>query len=172
MTAAIRRATAADVAAMAEVWELANERRRAEAGLPTGHPGTGTATTRDLITARMGVPGSLGVVASVDGKVVGMAMGVPALENDGAGPAAVPGLLHVSFVAVESRSWGRRRAVRMVTMLLDEVRQAGYTDAQLWTQVSNARAIALFSRLGFRRTGRTKVDDHGERITHWTRSLI
>lgn len=170
MTTAVRSATAADLPAMAEVWVLANDRRRAEAGLPPVYPSPGSAT-RDLIAARMGLPGSLGVVATADGRVVGMATAVQALENDGAGPADIAGLLHVSMVAVEPQSWGRRSAVRLVTLLLDEARQSGFTTVQLWTQVSNVRAITLYSRLGFSRTGRTKVDGYGETIAHWTRSL-
>lgn len=170
MNSVVRLATGADLPAMATVWVRANDRRRAEAGLAPIYPSPGSAT-RDLVTARMGLPGSIGVVARVDGNVVGMAIAVPARENDGAGPNGVPGLIHISMVAVDPRSWGRRLAARVVTVLLDESRQAGFTDAQLWTQVSNTRATALYGRLGFTRSGRTKVDDYGETIAHWTRSV-
>jgi ribosomal protein S18 acetylase RimI-like enzyme len=80
-------------------------------------------------------------------------------------------LLHVSLVAVVPTAWGRRLASRMLTTLLDDARLAGYTAAQLWVHESNARAIAVYERLGFTRTSRTKLDIHGDIIAHWHRTL-
>ena len=169
MSHAIRAASHADVDAMAEVWVLADGQRRADIGLPA------TATieqARHLVIDRLGRAGSIPVVARDGDQVVAMAIGLPARENDGAGSEVIPGLLHVSLVAVVPKAWGRRLAGRVLTTLLDDARTAGYTAAQLWTHESNVRAIAVYERLGFSRTSRTKVDIHGEIIAPWHRALI
>jgi ribosomal protein S18 acetylase RimI-like enzyme len=169
MSHAIRAASHADIDAMAEVWVLADGKRRADIGLPA------TATVeqaRHLVIDRLSRGGSIPVVARDGDQVVAMAIGLPARENDGAGPEVIPGLLHVSLVAVVPTAWGRRLAARVLTTLLDDARTAGYTAAQLWTHESNARAIAVYERLGFARTSRTKVDIHGEIIAHWHRTLV
>lgn len=170
MTLRVRPATDADVDAMAEVWVLANRLRRSDAGLPPAETLDGA---RDQVAARLSRSnGRTRALVSCDGAhVMGMCMGVPAVEHDGAGPDLVPGLLHVCLLAVMPEAWGRRLGARMLTTLLDDARSGGYTDAQLWTQQSNGRAIAIYTRLGFTRSGRNKQDDHGESIAHWTRSL-
>lgn len=165
---AIREASPTDVDAMAEVWVLADGKRRADIGLSAT---TTIEQARNLVVDRLSRPGGLPVVARAGDQIVGMAIGVQALEDDGAGPGAIPGLLHVSLVAVVPTAWGRRLASRMLMTLLDDARLTGYTTAQLWTHQSNARAIALYERLGFARTGRTKIDMHGEAIAHWQRAL-
>ncbi len=165
---AVRAASAADVDAMAEVWVLADGKRRADIGLPA------TITieqARNLVVDRLARPGSLSVVTRDGDQVIGMALGVQAREDDGAGQTAIPGLLHVSQVAVVPTVWGRRLASRMLMTLLDDARLTGFTAAQLWTHESNGRAIALSERLGFTRTGRTKIDMNGEAIAHWHREL-
>jgi ribosomal protein S18 acetylase RimI-like enzyme len=170
MTLRVRPATDADVEAMAEVWVLANRVRQSDAGLPPAETLDGA---RDQLAARLsGANGRTRALVSCDGAhVMGMCMGLQARENDGAGPADIPGLLHVSMLAVMPEAWGRRLGARMLTTLLDDARSAGYADAQLWTQQSNGRAIAIYTRLGFTRSGRTKQDERGESIAHWTRSL-
>ena len=165
---AIRAASPTDVDAMAEVWVLADGKRRADIGLPAA---TTIEQARNLVVHRLSRPGSLPVVARDGDQVVGMAIGVQAREHDGAGPGAIPGLLHVCLVAVVPTAWGRRLASRMLMTLLDDARLTGYTAAQLWTHESNARAISLYERLGFARSGRTKVDIHGELNAHWRRTL-
>jgi ribosomal protein S18 acetylase RimI-like enzyme len=168
MSHAIRAASHADADAMAEVWVLADGKRRADIGLPA------TVTVeqaRHLVVDRLGRAGSIPVVARDGSQVVAMAIGIPARENDGAGHEIIPGLLHVSLVAVVPTAWGRRLASRMLTTLLDDARLAGYTAAQLWVHESNARAIAVYERLGFTRTSRTKLDIHGDIIAHWHRTL-
>jgi ribosomal protein S18 acetylase RimI-like enzyme len=168
MSHAIRAASHADVDAMAEVWALADGKRRADIGLPA------TVTVeqaRHFVADRLGRAGNIPIVARDGSQVVATAIGLPARENDGAGPEIIPGLLHVSLVAVVPTAWGRRLASRVLTTLLDDARLAGYTAAQLWAHESNARAIAVYERLGFTRTSRTKVDIHGEIIAHWQRTL-
>jgi ribosomal protein S18 acetylase RimI-like enzyme len=50
-------------------------------------------------------------------------------------------------------------------------RERGYTEAQLWTHADNLRANRLYRALGFRRTGRVKIDDWGELLVHYRRSV-
>ena len=165
---AIHAASPTDVDAMAEVWVLADGKRRADIGLSAT---TTIEQARNLVVDRLARPGSLPVVARDRDQVVGMAIGVQARTDDGAGPGAIPGLLHVSLVAVVPTAWGRRLASRMLMTLLDDARLVGFTSAQLWTHESNARAIALYERLGFARSGRTKLDIHGEVSAQWHRTL-
>lgn len=169
MSHAIRAASAADVDSMAEVWVLADGKRRADIGLPAT---TTIEQARHLVVDRLSRAGSLPVVARDGDQVIAMAIGVQAREDDGAGAEAIPGLLHVSLVAVVPTAWGRRLASRVLMTLLDDARLAGFTAAQLWTPESNARAIGLYERLGFVRTGRTKIDIHDEISSHWYRMLV
>lgn len=168
MSLRLRRAGESDLDPMAEVLVLSENERRRDAGLP---PASTLEQAREIITERLTTLGSRVLVACDGSHVMGMISGLPARENDGAGPSLVPGRLHVSLLAVVPEAWGRRLGSRLLTVLLDGARHAGFIDAQLWTHESNARAIALHERLGFTRTGRTKVDDHGELIAHWSRSL-
>ena len=168
MSHAIRAASAADVDAMAEVWVLADGKRRADIGLPAT---TSIEQARHLVVDRLSRAGSFPVVARAGDQVIAMAIGVPARVDDGAGSAPIPELLHVSLVAVVPTAWGRRLALKVLMTLLDDARLAGFTAAQAWTHESNARAIALYERLSFSRTGRMKVDIHGEVIAHWHRTL-
>lgn len=144
-----------------------NERRR-DAGLA---PTSTLDHAREVIVGRMSALGGRGLVGCDGSHVMGMITGMPARENDGAGPSIVPGRLHVSLLAVMPEAWGRRLGSRLLTVLLDGARHAGFIDAQLWTHESNGRAIALYERMGFTRTGRTKIDESGELIAHWSRSL-
>ncbi|HEX5996497.1 MAG TPA: GNAT family N-acetyltransferase [Jiangellales bacterium] len=168
MSHAIRAASHADVDAMAEVWALADGKRRTDIGL------SATVTVeqaRHLVVDRLGRAGSIPVVARDGEQVVAMAIGLPAREHDGAGRAVIPGLLHVTLVSVVPSAWGRRLAARVLTTLLDDARLAGYTAAQVWAHESNTRAIAVYERLGFTRTSRTKIDIRGEIIAQWHRTL-
>jgi ribosomal protein S18 acetylase RimI-like enzyme len=168
MSHAIRAASHADVDAMAEVWALADGKRRTDIGL------SATVTVeqaRHLVVDRLGRAGSIPVVARDGDQVVAMAIGLPAREHDGAGRAVIPRLLHVTLVSVVPSAWGRRLAARVLTSLLDDARLAGYTAAQVWAHESNTRAIAVYERLGFTRTSRTKVDIRGEIIAQWHRTL-
>ena len=51
--------------------------------------------------------------------------------------------------------------------LLGEGRERGYVGFQLWTHGDNQRAQRLYEGVGFRRSGREKDDDLGERIVHY-----
>lgn len=168
MSLRVRRAGEGDLEPMAEVLVLSENERRREAGL---EPISTLEQARDVVAGRLTALGGRGLVGCDGSHVMGMITGVPARQHDGAGPSIVPGRLHVSLLAVVPEAWGRRLGSRLLTVLLDGARQAGFIDAQLWTHESNERAIALYERLGFARSGRTKLDEHGELIAHWSRTL-
>lgn len=111
------------------------------------------------------------MLAAERDRLVGMAMAMQALHNDGAGPGEVPGLLHVSMVAVRPEAWGEGVGTELVQAVLSAAVGRDFTRAQLWTHQSNARSRALYARMGFTRTGRNKLDDNGELIEHFECSL-
>ena len=102
--------------------------------------------------------------------MVAVGVGMQGLADDGAGPP-VPGLCHVAMVFVVPERWGRGIGGRIVDALIGAARDSGYDRAQLWTHDDNARARRLYERRDFRPSGRRKVDDSGETIVHYERTL-
>ena len=100
-----------------------------------------------------------------------MALVVQALAGDGAGTDPLPGVAHLSMVAVHPDHWGRHLGAAVMARAQLEARHAGYTRAQLWTQKTNVRARRLYERLGWTPSGRTTTDERGEEIRHYTRDL-
>ena len=157
----IRRCGAEGIEPAVAVWLAANTARRE--GL--------TPRSEQAARARGHVsnPEAFLLIAEDAGDVVGMALGVQALSDDGAG-APVRGLCHISMVFVAPDYWGRGIGGRLVGALLPEARSRGYDRAQLWTQSDNARARRLYEGRGFVLSGREK-DEFGERIVHYQRAL-
>jgi len=110
------------------------------------------------------------VVAADAGAVVGMAVGVQGLEDDGAGPPSA-GLCFVTMVSVAPDRWGEGIGGRTVDALLAEARSGGYDRAELWTRADNRRARGLYEGRGFRLAGRESADADGERIVLYARRL-
>jgi len=102
--------------------------------------------------------------------VVGTILGVPGLERDGAGPP-VPGLLHISLLSVAPDHWGQRIGRLLVDQVLLRASARGYQQAQLWTHADNLRANRLYKSMGFRRSGRVRIDDWGELLVHYRRAV-
>ncbi|WP_152617688.1 GNAT family N-acetyltransferase [Phaeacidiphilus oryzae] len=102
--------------------------------------------------------------------LVGTALGVQGREDDGAGPP-LPGLLHISMVSVAPDLWGRHIGRRLIESLLSEAGSLAYDRAQLWTHADNLRANRLYRVMGFRRSGRVRIDDWGELIVHYHRPI-
>lgn len=117
-----------------------------------------------------GKPDAFMIVADDAGEVVGMAVGMQGLADDGAGPP-VAGLCHISMVFVAPGRWGQGIGGLLVAAVLNEARSRSYDRTQLWTHADNARAQHLYEGHGFRRSGREKDDDFGERIVHYERDL-
>ena len=105
-----------------------------------------------------------------DVELIGTILAVPGLSQDGAGPP-VPGLLHVSLLSVAPDRWGRHVGRLLVEAVLTRGAADGYQEAQLWTHADNLRANRLYKAMGFRRSGRVRVDDWGELLVHYRRSL-
>jgi ribosomal protein S18 acetylase RimI-like enzyme len=111
------------------------------------------------------------VLVQDDGDPVAMALVLQALAQDGASRDPLPGLAHVSMVAVHPDWWGQRLAAVVLDLALLTARTRGFTHAQLWTHETNQRAQRLYERLGWTASGRTVIDDRGERIRHYVREL-
>ena len=139
----------ADAAGAMRTWAAAHEARR---GLPV------EPEHLRRFRGHLGKPDAFLVVADDRGRIVGMALGEPALADDGAGPR-LPGRCHVGAVFVEPDRWGRGLGGRLIDMLLAEGARRGYSSFQLWTQADNERALRLYAGRGFTRTGRSMVLD-------------
>jgi GNAT superfamily N-acetyltransferase len=162
----------ADTAAIARLWTMANVARHAETGLPSGPVAGGHISEAEhQVHRRLADPAAFAVLGDDDGELVAMTLVVPALERDGAGPDPVPGLAHVTMVAVRPDRWGHGLAALVLDAAQRDARDRGFDRAQLWTHETNQRAQRLYERLGWTASGRTTIDDHGEPIRHYTRDL-
>jgi GNAT superfamily N-acetyltransferase len=156
-----------ELAAAAEaVWSSADEARLAALGIPPG----AVAEQDDLVARRLAT-GAFGVVETDRNKVVAVALAMDAIEDDGRGTEPVPGLMHVSTVAVLPERWGQRLGEIVLGDVLDEGRRRGYELAQLWTHESNRGAQRLYERTGWTPSGRTTIDARGEAIRHYLLDL-
>lgn len=142
--------------------------RAADTARLAGHDAP--AVVGERMRAHLESPDSFLTVAEVGGQVVGMALGMQGLSDDGAGPP-IEGLCHVGAVFVSPEHWGAGIGGRLVDEILEEARTQGYTRAQLWTHSDNARAQRLYEHRGFRHTGRRKEADHGEMIIHYAKRI-
>lgn len=151
----VRRAEPSDTEPVVAVWRAASAAR---------HGGRPVSAEREArLRGSMRKPDAFLLVADDAGEIVGMALGMQGLADDGAGPPD-PGLCFISMVYVAPDRWGEGLGGRIVDAVLTEARSRGYTRAQLWTHADNLRAQRLYEGRGFRRSGREKEDDRGERI--------
>ncbi|WP_189219329.1 MULTISPECIES: GNAT family N-acetyltransferase [Streptomyces] len=160
-TVIVRPGTATDVDGALSVLDAAETRR-------TGRPSR-AGGFRDRTRRRLGDSGTFFFVAEspADGPV-GLAAATSGREHGGTGPV-LPGLCHISVVAVHPAHWGEGLGGRLVRALLAHGHARGYDRFQLFTQAGNARAQRLYESLGFVLTGRTDVSDGGEDIVHYVR---
>lgn len=158
----VRRGAAGDVEPALLAWRAAEETRQ---GGRQASPGRG-----NRVRAHVENPDAFLFIAESGGAVVGMAVGMQGLADDGAGPP-IRGLCHVGALFVRPERWGEGVGGALVDAVLAEARSRGYDRAQLWTNATNTRAHRLYERRGFRRTGREGEDVHGETIVHYERRL-
>jgi ribosomal protein S18 acetylase RimI-like enzyme len=151
-----------DSEAAVQVWRLSNSARRAGRPNPPGHEERVRGSTRK--------PDAILFVADDQGAIVGMALAMQGLADDGAGPP-IPGLCFLSMVFVLPDHWGRGIGVNLVRAILSGAHARGYDRVQLWTHADNRRAQRLYERLGFLRAGREKDDDTGARIVLYERAV-
>ncbi|GAA3953196.1 hypothetical protein GCM10023085_39560 [Actinomadura viridis] len=156
----IRPGTAADVEGAALLMHLADVERRGPSPLDAG--------LRERTVARLSDPSTFFCVAETSGVEgpVATAAGMSGRLDGGAG-APIPGLCHISMVAVRPGLWGRGLGGLVVDAVLAEAVRRGYDRAQLFTQTGNPRARALYEGRGFALTGQAGVDDMGDEIVHY-----
>jgi GNAT superfamily N-acetyltransferase len=168
----IRAARPADAAVAARLWTAANAARQAEIGLPLGPVADGgMAEAEQQCRLRAADPASIALLVEDDGDPVAMALVLQARARDGASRDPLPGLAHVSMIAVRPDRWGQGLGALVLDQAQHNARQRGFVRAQLWTHETNRRAQRLYERLGWAASGRTKIDDYGERIRHYVREL-
>lgn len=106
------------------------------------------------------------VAQSTRGDPIGLAAGMSGRRDGGTGPT-IPGLCHISMVAVHPEYWGGGAGKQLLQALLSHGRDHGYDRFQLFTQADNVRARRLYEGMGFTATGQTAVSDDGESIVHY-----
>ncbi|HEY7485734.1 MAG TPA: N-acetyltransferase [Streptosporangiaceae bacterium] len=124
----------------------------------------------DRVRRRLASDGALFVAAAAGRELIGVAAGLQARTDGGAG-VAIDGLCHITMVAVRPDRWGQGIGGRLVRALISAAAAHGYVQAQLFTQVDNARAQRLYSGLGFTPSGETAVSAGGEAIVHYGLAL-
>ena len=95
--------------------------------------------------------------------IVGIGHQLPARENDGAGREVIPGLMHLSMVAVEPAYCDLGIGKAITGQCIEKAADLGYEAVQLWTHASNERAQRLIRAWASGNVGRKKTDDQGER---------
>lgn len=161
-TLVLRSGLPQDFDAAIAVWRAASAARRG------GRPPSPEREAQ--VTGQVRKPDAFLVVADDGAGVVGMAVGVQGLADDGAGPPSA-GLCFVSMVYVAPDRWGEGIGGRTLDALLAQARSRCYDRTQLWTYANNRRARRLYEGRGFRRSGREQDDDRGERIIQYERRL-
>lgn len=155
----VRTATTHDVAHAVTVWQLSNAAR---GKVPD-------AQRIADVTAKIANPTTLTVIATDHNMIIGMAVGVPARADDGAGDP-VPGLCHVAMVFVHPDRWGQGVGGALLRGFAERAHERGYRRLQLWTGETNTRAQRLYLRHGFTATGRIAQHD-GQPIGHYEADL-
>ncbi|MFG1998264.1 GNAT family N-acetyltransferase [Spirillospora sp. NPDC048911] len=155
----VRRGMSADVMAVSKVVFLADA-ARTSGSRPVEE------NARARTTHRLGDPRTFFFVAERSGGVIGSAAGMSGRSDGGLGEA-IPGLCHISMVAVLPELWGQGIGRQLLSALVDEARDRGYERVQLFTQADNARGHALYERLGFSLTGQVAVSSNDEPIVHY-----
>src|SRR5882672_6539182 len=98
-----RLATPEDLAALVALWSAAARARLNGLGLRA------LAEDADRVAiGRLGSDQGFAVLTENDGEPVAVAAALPARQGDGTLPERIPGLLHVSMVAVHPDYWGQR----------------------------------------------------------------
>lgn len=157
-----RLGTVADIEPAVAVWRVANLARRGGEPVPVTH--------EERVRGNVGKPDAFLLVADDAGEIVGMALGMQGLANDGAGPP-IPGLCQIAMVFIAPARWDQGLGGRIVDAVLAEARSRGYRHVQLWAHLSNDRAHRLYTGHGFHRSGREMSDNLGETIVQYERPL-
>ena len=106
-------------------------------------------------------------MAEQDGRIVAMACTRPGRNELG---QADPRLCHLQMIFVLPEHSGVGIGGRLLDFVLDEARTSDFDSIQLWVIEGNAPATRLYTRRGFRHTGRI-VEEGGALIGLWSRPL-
>ena len=158
MPVEVRDGQASDADHAVDVWKVASTARRGGVPLPAAH--------EQRVRGYLGQADTFFVIAHDEALLVGMALGMQARENDGAG-SPLPGLCHIAMVFVRPGWWRQGIGTKLMRRLLAAGAQRGHARYQLWAHADNVRAQSLYERLGFVRSGREKDDHLGEREVHF-----
>ena len=110
------------------------------------------------------------MVAVEDEQVVGMALGEPGLQKDGAGDLE-PELVHLSMLFVLP-AWQRTGVgSALVEGLADLAWVRGYRRLSVWTRSANTAALSLYDACGLEPTDRTQQLTDGSTAEQWTAEL-
>lgn len=158
-----------DAGVVARLWTAATLARLRGGALGSGTDHEALADAGRTVTARTG---AFGVVVELAGRPVAVAVAVPARTGDGRGPEHVPGLAHVSAVCADPVRWGTGAGTAAVEGVLDAAAVRGFDRVQLAVDADNARARALYARLGFvAEPGWTAVSRSGSTLERWSRPV-
>ncbi|MFB4318268.1 GNAT family N-acetyltransferase [Actinomadura sp. 21ATH] len=162
----IRLGTAADAVPAARLVSLADVERRGVSPEDARERERAPARLTDAATFFY-----VGEAGGAGGDLVSVAAGMAGRADGGAG-APIPGLCHITMVAVRPGYWGRGLGKQVLRAVVTEARRRGYERAQLFTQAANHRARALYERQGFVLTGRSGVDAVGDELVHYLLSPV
>ncbi len=101
---------------------------------------------------------------------VGLLMLAQACADYGAGPP-IPGLAHISMVAVMPSHWGRGIGRTLMTAALTRAQSDGFAQIQLWVHDDNVRARQLYDSLAFCDTGESIADHQGNPIRRYVTKI-
>jgi GNAT superfamily N-acetyltransferase len=165
VTPAYRTALLSDADAIAAMWNRADEIREGREGAVADLRGS-------VIADRLANPEGVGFVAVVDEALVGSALLQPATRQDGPGPDAGRILLgHLNTVAVAPGWWGRGIGSQLLELIVEFARAHDMVGVQLWTQLTNDRARALYERHDWVLARERMHDARGELLVRYVRTL-
>jgi ribosomal protein S18 acetylase RimI-like enzyme len=158
----VRTGVDADIEAAVAVYRAANDARR---GSPTPEPHV------ERVRPNMRRPDALLVVAELEGRCVGVGLGMQSREDQGLGEP-IPTVCYLSMIFVHPDWWGIGIGGRLTDAVIEQAAAAGYQRIHLWTHANNTRAQQLYERLAFRRTGKEQTNDLGEPIVEYERERL
>lgn len=133
----------AEVDDAAQIWAEATTARDGQADVPP------LDIARPIIASVIEKPGALLLLAiQNDGRAVGFAAMEPMSEVSGRADAA-----EVRYLGVRPACWGAGVGSQILDGVAEQLRQAGFTNAQLAVYSDNAAAVRLYERMGWRPYG-------------------
>ncbi len=105
-----------------------------------------------------------------DNVAAGHAMARPELDDDEV--TLQPGVTRLTHLFVRREHWGTGLAVTLHDVMLDSMRERGYTSAVLWTPIGAARSRRFYEREGWHETGALEPDsDLGLELMEYAHDL-